>query len=249
MRITLTVISAGIAAAIAIAGCDTDDVLDAAEQLLPDAGAGGPVMVDLSPADDTTVGDLTDDEKVAICEEAADAVNAALSDADRCDLTAAIGSVSAIADGIEGVRARCAEILDPCITAARAARAAGQTPPDAPLEECAFFQGDVEGCPVTVAKLETCLQDVAVVAVETGRALDCSILSVDGALEAAKGLGEALPNTAACVEVQQACPGIFEVPEPDGGLMEDAGVEDAGAADEGAPDEGMSELDAGVDAG
>lgn len=219
--------------AVAAAGCSKDDIVDAVGELAPDAGVGGPVMVDITVDDATEVGDLTEDEQATICEETGNAINAALSDADRCDFTAAIGSVSAVAEGIEGVRARCAEILEPCQDAATGARALGQDPADAPLGDCALFRGGVENCTVTVAKLEECLQDVAVATTETARAIDCNVLSLEGALDAAKGLGEAIPNTAVCIEVQQDCPGIFEGPEmPDGGVP-DGGMDEMGEVDAG----------------
>ncbi len=229
-----------LALALLAGGCD--EAKKAAEEALGGEDAG-PVDVRLPIADDAPVSSLTAEQKTAMCGAVADAVQRAVPATDKCDVAGLLGSASAAMEGLDAVRDRCADIVDPCQAAAAVGGAAEDEIPAIPTGDCALFGGDLSACATTAATLRTCLNDVAQVAVGSLRAVSCETLSLEGLADSGRiAVGDEAPMTEACVQVQQECPGVFTA-----GGASDAGAADAGAIDAGAIDAGGA--DAAVDAG
>jgi hypothetical protein len=222
----MTRIGVLVVSALLASGCD--EAKKAAEDALGGEDAG-PVDVQLPVEDDAPVSALTDAQKAEMCGAVAEAVRRAVPATDKCDVAGLLGAASAANRGIEAVRTRCGDIVDPCRAAAAVGGAAEDEIPEIPTGDCALFAGDTSACATTAATLRTCLNDVAQVAVDSLRAVSCETLTLEGLADTGRiAVGDEAPSTEACVQVQQECPGVFTA-----GGAADAGAADAGAADAG----------------
>ncbi len=192
-------------------GCD-DNPLD---ELLAGEDAG-PVEVVLGDdiQDEEEIKDLDEGEKEEICRAAMEAINDGVPPADKCELAGLLAGLSSVSDGIEAVKSRCEDSLDPCVTAARTGATAA---PDVPMDECNLFKGDTSTCTLKVETLRICLQQMAVLSVEALRAFSCQSISPDDLLDSTwDALGSSVPDSTECGELKLNCPGVFESGEGSG---------------------------------
>lgn len=204
---------AGLIALVA-SGCGTDSIKDALGiEGESDAGA---VEVQIDTEGDT-IGDLTDDEKGAICQSLAQGINDGVSFRTRCNVAAVISSFRAAADGEAAVRAACNKTLEPCDLLISTGTTGSL--PDIPVPECPIFQGDTAGCVTAIADLQACLNELGQQTADSFKALSCDDLTTDVALDPPdiSDTIESRPDQGPCVTVTTECPGVFgtaEAPVP-----------------------------------
>lgn len=220
-----------VIAALLAVGCDAaKDKLG--EVLSGDQDAGtGAVNVE---SDAGTVGPVPDEVKLELCDDVANAANAAITLNEKCNVAALVAATAKAGDGLDAVRSACTTALNTCLPIAAAGGAAAEAQiPDIELPSCPLFKGDTSDCDKPVALLEDCLSDFALATAATVKMLDCKTLTVEGATNGLSGLGSAAPDTPACGELQLACPGVFaEGATTDVGVAADMGAAaDMGQAD------------------
>jgi hypothetical protein len=211
-----------------------DEAEKAAASVTGGGQDAGPIEVNVD-VDAGTVAELPADEKAALCDKITNAANDGVSLYKKCNFGALLGAASAAAEGLDAVRERCRTVVESCRTIAESGGSAAEGQiPEIELPGCSLFKGDTSSCATPVEQLETCLSDIAKAAAETVSQIDCDTLTVEGAVDNAKSLGSAVPDTPACAEVGASCPGLFEAGSGAGGAGGAAAGGAGGAAAGGA---------------
>ena len=206
-----------IAVTLAVAGCSADDAKDALG--IEDEADAAPVSVTVD-TDAETIGELTDEEKRAICDDLVRAIDEGVSFKAKCDVVGVIQSARAAADGEAAVRAACREAQEPC--AALVATGATSQVPDVPVGECPLFQGDTAACATATADLIACVNQLGQRTADAFAALSCDDLTTDIVLDPpnVRDTVQSRPDQGPCVTVSTECPGALgtaEAPAPEGG--------------------------------
>lgn len=207
-----------IVTGLLLAACGSTD--DAKDALGISAGQdAGPIEVNVG-ADAGTIGEVPEDQKQALCDDVTNAANDGVSFYKKCNFGALLAAAAKAAEGLDAVREACKDAVSTCHTVIdNGGGAAEGAVPEIKLPGCALFKGDTSTCDVPTATLETCMTDLAKAAAETVSAIDCDTLTVEGAVDNAKGLGSAVPETPACGTLQVDCPGVFGSGGGAGGAM------------------------------
>jgi hypothetical protein len=200
--------------AVCLAGCD-----DAASALLGDQDAG-PKNVVVPRGDDATVGELTDDDRKAVCHAFVEAVDNNVTPHGRCEIAGILGGGSAVGEGMAAVAQRCQDIADTC---AHLVDLGQKAAPSIPFDECGLFRGDTSGCDVDVGTLRQCLDQMAGTTAHAFEVLDCALLGTTDVPDLS-AIAPSVPDTRPCVELQSRCPGaLVGGAAPDAGPPADAG--------------------------
>jgi len=221
-------------AVVVMMGSGCDAAKDAASDLIPGQDAG-PVVVEMDAGADAQIKDLDDDDKSKVCDKVVNAINSGVPASGKCDFGGLGAGASAVQEGIEAVRERCATFADTCKEAALAGGSAAQDQiPEVTFDSCAVLKGDVSNCTASVSDLTACLTDMAKAMVHTVEEISCEALTLDGLSDTGLGaLGSAVPDTPVCAELAAACPGVFGPGGGGGGADAGAPPADGGVGDAG----------------
>jgi hypothetical protein len=206
-----------MALTLVVAGCSADDAKDALG--IEDEADAAPVAV-MVDTEAETIGELTEDEKRAICDDLVRAIDEGVSFKAKCDVVGVIQSARAAADGEAAVRAACREAQEPC-AALVATGATGQIP-DVPVGECPLFQGETVACVTATADLIACVNQLGQRTADAFASLSCDDLTTDIVLDPpnVRETVESRPDQGPCVAVSTECPGALgtaDEPAPEGG--------------------------------
>ena len=180
------------------------------DEVSGDADAAEPPVVETEIENSTQVKDLSEQDQTAVCDAVTNALNAGVSPNDKCDVAGLLSAARSAQDGLEAVRAACAEVADTCRSGASVAAVAMSEVP--PIEaECGLFSGETSACETETGTLLECLTDLAAAMVTSIGDLSCETLTIEGLMESVSFEVDttSVPETPTCLTVQMECPGVF----------------------------------------